>query len=283
MILRPYIELMRPINSLLAGIATIIGFLVASGFNLTPHHSVRVLLAFSSAFMLSSSSMAINDYFDREIDAINQPSRPIPSGRVSPREALIFSLTLMVLGILLSTTINFEAFLIAILACSVFVAYSAYLKRSGLLGNVAVSLCVSLTFIYGSTAFGSLTALLVLFSITAFLATMSREIVKGIADVEGDRLKGIKSLAASLGLRAASHIALAFMVVAIATSFIPIVYGLVNWLYAPLIAFSDAGLLLSSLTVCRSPSPQRAVKSKKVMLIFMGLALAAFLAGCIEI
>lgn len=280
--LNPYIELMRPINSLMSGAASIIGFLVASGFVLLPSHIVKLLLLFISAFLFSSASMAINDYFDREIDLVNQPNRPIPSGRVKPRNALLFSIITMIIGLSLSILITLEAFLIAIGACVVFTAYSAYLKKLGIIGNVAVSLCVALTFIYGSAALGMPTMLIVMFSIMAFLANMSREIIKGIIDVEGDKLKGVKTLAASCGFRAAAIMAFAFMVSAIVVSFMPIIYDYVNWLYMPVILASDAGLIASAALTLITPSPERARLSKKVMLVFMGLALIAFVIGCIR-
>ena len=280
--MNPYIELMRPINSLMAGAAAIIGFLVASNFALLQSYIVKLLLLFISAFLLSSSSMAINDYFDREIDLVNQPNRPIPSGRVKPRSVLAFSIIMMIIGLSLSILITLEAFFIAIGACTVFTAYSAYLKRLGILGNAAVSLCVALTFIYGSAALGTPTMLIIMFSVMAFLANMSREIIKGIIDVEGDKLKGVKTLAASRGFRVASAVALAFMVSAVIVSFTPIIYGYVNWLYTPIILVSDIGLIASAILVLIAPLPERAKLSKKLMLMFMGLALIAFLVGCVN-
>lgn len=279
--MNPYIELMRPANSVLAGLASIIGFLISSGFSLSTHDAVKLALLFTSTFVFSSSSMAINDYFDREIDAVNQPQRPIPSGRVEPTRALIFSVILMILGFLLSTIINLGALVVAIVACTVFTVYSMHLKRYGLIGNACVSLCVALTFVYGAVATGRVPGIIAIFSSMAFLANMSREVVKGIVDVEGDKLRGVRTLAVSRGSKVSAKVALAFMVLAVALSFTPILLGYVNWLYQPIIAVADVGLLISVLLVSLAPTPERAKKSKKVMLAFMGLALVAFLIGCI--
>lgn len=279
--MNPYLELMRPLNSIMAGLASIIGFLVASNFSPSHHDVVKLALLFTSTFAFSSSSMAMNDYFDREIDAINQPQRPIPSGRVEPMKALMFSVILMFVGLTLSITINLKALLVAVIACTVFTAYSMYLKKRGLIGNACVSLCVALTFVYGAVATGGVPGIITIFSSMAFLANMSRELVKGIVDVEGDKLRGVRTLAISRGPKTSAEVALVFMVLAVVMSFTPILLGYVNWLYQFIIVVADVGLLISVLLVFLTPTPKKAEKSKKIMLIFMGLALAAFLVGCI--
>ncbi|MEM0217315.1 MAG: geranylgeranylglycerol-phosphate geranylgeranyltransferase [Candidatus Nezhaarchaeales archaeon] len=279
--LNPYLELMRPTNSIMAGLASIIGFLIASGFSHSHYDYMKLILLFASTFVFSSSSMAMNDYFDREIDAVNQPQRPIPSGRVKPERALIFSITLMITGLLLSTLISLEALIVAIVACTGFTIYSIHLKRHGLIGNACVSLCVALTFVYGAVATGGFPGLIAVFSLMAFLANMSREVVKGIIDIEGDKLKGVRTLAISRGSRASAKVALVFMCLAVALSIVPTLLGYVNWLYLPIVLVADAGLLTSTLLVLLAPTPNKAGKSKKLMLMFMGLALTAFLVGCI--
>jgi len=278
--LMPYLKLMRPINGVMASFAAMIGLLITS--RLSPDvDAIKAALLLASTFLLSSSSMVMNDYFDREADAVNQPWRPIPSGRVDPRRALAFSIALMATGLALSPLIGLEAFAIAILACATFTAYNWRLKKHGLLGNACVSLCVALTFIYGASAAGGLEGMVLVFSAMAFLANMSREVVKGIADVGGDAVRGVRTLAISHGPRVAAETAYAFMVSAVALSFAPMGLGYANWLYLPMILVADVGLLASTLMALSSPTAEGAVKSKKLMLIFMGLALMAFMVGCV--
>jgi len=277
----PYLKLMRPVNGFMASVAAMIGLIMTTRLSLDVD-VVKVALLFASTFLLSSSSMVMNDYFDREIDAINRPHRPIPSGEVAPKKALVFSIALMVVGLALSPLISLEALAIAILACATFTAYNGRLKKYGLTGNACVSLCVALTFVYGASARGALGGIVLPFSAMAFLANMSREVVKGIADVEGDRIRGVRTLAVSRGPRVAAEVAYAFMVSAVALSFAPIGLGYVNWLYLPLILVADVGLLASTLMALSSPTAEGAIKSKKLMLIFMGLALIAFMIGCAQ-
>jgi len=141
---------------------------------------------------------------------------------------------------------------------------------------------VALTFVYGASATRSIKGIVLLFSAMALLANMSREVVKGIADVKGDRVREVRTLAISHGPRVAAEVAYAFMVSAVALSFAPIGLGYVNWLYLPVILVADVGLLASSLMALSSPTPEGAVKIKKLMLVFMGLALMAFMMGCAQ-
>jgi geranylgeranylglycerol-phosphate geranylgeranyltransferase len=277
----PYLKLMRPINGVMASVAAVIGLLITLRLSLDVD-VVKVVILLASTFLFSSSSMVMNDYFDREVDAVNQPQRPIPSGEVRPRNALAFSITLMVIGLALSSLISLEALAIAVLACVTFTAYNKGLKKYGLIGNACVSLCVALTFVYGASTAGGIEGIVLLFSGMAFLANMSREVIKGIADVEGDKIRDVKTLAISHGPRIAAEVAYAFMVSAVALSFAPLGLGYVNWLYLPIVLVADVGLLASALIALSSPTPEGAVKSKKLMLIFMGLALMAFMTGCTQ-
>jgi geranylgeranylglycerol-phosphate geranylgeranyltransferase len=66
-----FLQLIRPLNCLMMGFAVIVGAFLVSPLNFT----TNLLLGFVTAFSLTAASMAINDYYDREIDAINEPNR----------------------------------------------------------------------------------------------------------------------------------------------------------------------------------------------------------------
>ena len=172
--LTAFLRLIRPINCLMMGFAIIIGASLASGDFLSSQTLSKLLLGFITAFTLTGASMAINDYYDREIDAINEPSRPIPSGLVKPREALIFALFLTLAGFLAASLTSVQCLIIAVIAWIIFVTYTTRGKRTGLPGNFLVSACVAIPFIYGSFTVGyelSLTALI--FSTLAFVSNLS--------------------------------------------------------------------------------------------------------------
>ena len=84
---RGFLELTRPANAVATGVLTFTGAFVAGGVGApTP-----MVFAVVATVLATGGGNAINDYFDRDIDAINRPGRPIPRGAVSPRSTLAFS------------------------------------------------------------------------------------------------------------------------------------------------------------------------------------------------
>ena len=79
------IKLLRPINCLVMSFAIVVGALLAAGLNIP---WINMLYGGITAFTLTAAAMAINDYYDYDIDVINEPSRPLPSGAVSKKEAV---------------------------------------------------------------------------------------------------------------------------------------------------------------------------------------------------
>ncbi len=81
-----FIKLMRPINCAMMGFAVFVGALLAypqlGGLNW-----LNIFYGFLTGFTFCAAAMVINDYYDRKIDAINEPQRPIPSGTIKPKEA----------------------------------------------------------------------------------------------------------------------------------------------------------------------------------------------------
>ena len=125
------------------------GFAVVVGASLITHQNVptNLLLAFVTSFTLTAASMAINDYYDREIDEINEPQRPIPSGAISPKEALLFAFVLCIIGFIAAFGTNVQCLFLAVVAWIVSVTYVTKGKRTGFPGNLLVSTCVVIPFI----------------------------------------------------------------------------------------------------------------------------------------
>jgi geranylgeranylglycerol-phosphate geranylgeranyltransferase len=262
------------------GFAVIVGAALVRDLssNLLP----MLLAGFLTGFLLTAGSMVINDVIDREIDAINEPNRPIPSGMVSLRQAQIFAVLLTVFGFSFALSLNWQCFVIAIFSWFVFTVYSARGKRAGFLGNLLVSICVVIPFVYGgfvvSRGFAEASSI---FVALAFLANTGREVTKGIVDVEGDKRKGIRTLAVSFGRTAAAAVAVSFYVSAVVLSVLPWKLGLVSFWFVPFVLVTDAGLVASSLWLLRDFSRQNARRIKNLVLVWFVVGLVAFLAGTI--
>jgi len=279
-----YLRLMRPVNCLMMGFAVIVGAALESS-NATNAFWPNLVYGFITGFMLAAASMAINDYHDREIDSINEPSRPIPSGLIKPREALAFAFILTAIGFASAFLTNIFCFAIAMIAWIVFVTYTTVGKRSGLPGNFLVSTCVAIPFIYGSVAIADTVKLNVLVFVSmafAFLSNTGREITKGIVDVEGDQARNIQTLAVRFGEKAAASAAASFYLSAVLLSPIPWLLNLVSLWFIPLVAITDFGLAVSSFMLLKDYSRENARKVKKIVLLWFIIGLLAFVIGAIR-
>lgn len=270
-----FFEIARIPNCLLMGFAVIIGEFMSLGY-MTPIYSAAV--GFLVGFTILAGSMAVNDIFDAEIDAINNPGRPIPSGRVSKTEAATFAAIALVAGLLLAFALSVLNLLIAVVAVGLMLYYNKFGKKTGLAGNAVVSTNLAIPFIFGG-AIGGINATLCVFALLAFLAGMGREVIKGMADIAGDSKRGVRTLAVAKGLGIASKTGALFFVVAVLLSTVPIVLRMVSWLYVPIVLVCDAGFLYSAYSIVRDPSRRNAVTSKNQALAWMLLGLVAFIAG----
>lgn len=241
---------------------------------------LKFLLGFLTGFALTGASMAINDYWDREIDRINEPNRPIPSGLVSTSESLFLAVGLISVGLVAALLTNIPCLAIAILTLIVSVSYNTKGKQTGFPGNLLVSLCVSVPLMYGGFLIGAvLETAALLFAVLAFLACTGREVTKGIVDVEGDRDKDIRTIVVSYGEKAGAYVASFFYVLASGLSLVPVYLRLVSFWFLPFVLVADAGFVSSSLLLIRDYSRQNARRIKNVVLLWMMFALLAFIVG----
>jgi geranylgeranylglycerol-phosphate geranylgeranyltransferase len=260
------------------GLAVIVGAALSSPqFSTAPW--LHLFYGFVTGFTLTAASMAINDYYDREIDAVNEPNRPIPRGLIKPKDALIFAFVLTVIGFASAYLTNIFCFAIAIIAWIIFAAYATIGKKSGLPGNFLVSACVAIPFIYGSYTVGALEPNVLIFALIVFLSDTGREITKGIADVEGDKKYSVKTLAVHFGEKIAAVAAAFFYLFAVILSPIPWFLQLVSFWFIPPVIITDLGLIASSFMLTRNYSRENARRIKKMVLLWFIVGLLAFLLG----
>lgn len=277
MSLRDYVAMTRPANSLMIGFAVIVGAIVASG---DPRVLVEkwqtLLLGYMTGVLLAAASMVLNDVIDVEVDRYNAPHRPLPSGRASVRGALTIFGVLTVLGLVASLLISPLAFALALAAHLVGIAYNVWGKRTGLPGNLMVSYTVMTPILYGSVIAGGITPKALVFSAIIFLANTGREVTKGIVDVYGDEIKGVRTVAVIMGRRAAAYVATAFYLTAVALSLVPFLAGMAGWLYLVLVSVVDVGLVYYSWKLVRQPEREVSLHVKNRVLALMLLGLIAF-------
>ena len=215
--MNPYLALIRPGNAILTAIAVIAGAFIAAGPDIV-NFQVEIAICCISAMMLVGGGNALNDYNDRESDKENHPNRPIPSGQINAETALNYAQLLLGGGliILIFTLDNKMPFVIALLGMLTLVAYENGLKAAGITGNIAVGFMSGAVFLYAGMAVNNPGPTIWMFGL-AFLATISREIIKDIQDLEGDRDR--RTLPSRIGISYSLNIAILILLIAIGLSY----------------------------------------------------------------
>ena len=242
------------------------------------------LFGFSTGFLLTAAAMATNDYYDREIDAVNEPKRPIPSGAVSPNEALVFASVLTFIGLtvalLTGLTLNWQCLAIASVSWVIVILYVTKGKSTGLLGNFLVSTCIAVPFIYGGFVIGKgFLATTGIFVAIVFLSNTGREVTKGIVDIQGDKENNIRTIAVLFGKRKAAVVAAIFYLSAVSLTPLPWFLGIVSFWFLPFVILTDMGLALASVLLLLNPSTENARRIKNRTLFWFFTGLLAFIIG----
>jgi 4-hydroxybenzoate polyprenyltransferase/geranylgeranylglycerol-phosphate geranylgeranyltransferase len=150
----------------------------------------------------------VGDYFDRDIDARSKPGRPVPSGRVSPREALAAGLALIAAGNLAALRLGPKHALVAILTTSLGIAYSKVFKGQALLGNLDRGVLGACAVAFGAlTSAGRLSAPALLLSAATIGHDGATNLVGAVRDVDGDRASGCRTVPVVYGRSPAVRIA----------------------------------------------------------------------------
>jgi len=254
-------EILRPFNCLMASAAAIIGLLIAMVQDM---HAALIIAG--AVFLITGAGNVINDYYDRQIDAINRPDRP--------QTAFYYSIALFAAGCILAGLAGRICLVIAAFNSILLFFYARNLKATPILGNLSVSYLTGSTFLFGGAVAGfmGLLANQVPFGLS-FLASMSREIAKDIEDMEGDRQGGARTLPILAGERAAAALAGLFGLAGVALSLV----APFGRLYLLIVAVADLLLLLSVYKVIRKD----AAGSQKAIKKGMAVALLAFLAAAL--
>ena len=247
---RGLLELTRPVNAVAAGMLTFIGAFVAGGLDMTN----AVGAAVGATVLATAAGNAMNDYFDREIDAINQPDRPIPRGAVTPRTALGFSGLLFAGAVVFALALPVPAIAIAVVNLLALVAYTELFKGLPGVGNLVVGYLGGSTFLFGAAAVGRITAAVVVLFALAALSTVAREIVKDVEDVAGDRREGLNTLPIVIGERPALWLAAGLLAVALLASPLPYLQETFGWPYLAVVAVADFVMAVAAVESFSDPT-----------------------------
>lgn len=276
---RGLLDLIRPVNCVMIGFAVIVGAFVSKP---SSEPWLQLALGFFTGFFTCAYSMSVNDIYDLEVDRVNRPDRPIPSGRISVSHASKVSLAMLAAG-LACAFLSFIPLAVVIALAYAFLSwlYNARAKRTGLPGNLIVASSLAIPFIYGGAVSGGSIggSLLLMMALTAFFSGVGREVVKSMADVEGDAKREVNSIARTRGLGFASRIGALFFLLAVLTSWVPLITGLANQVYTYGVIIPDVIFAYLSVTIVLHYDSKSAYRVKRVALAGMTVGLLVFIGG----
>ena len=232
-----------------------------------------VLLVFFSMSLITSAGFAVNDYFDRESDAVIKPKRPIPAGTLSLKQVVAAAGTLFALGLSLAALINLLSFMILLIDSILLLVYSAFVKRkSGFAANVLVGLLTGTAFLFGEAAAFNRVSLVSLSLYPIAFGTIGGNIVRDVLSLEGDSKVGYPTLPQKIGNAKAAIIAAFFFTATGVLTPLPYVLGNFTVYYLPLMMLWSIILIYSSVRLITTAATTENVR-KYERLITMSMIL----------
>lgn len=266
-------DLVKPELPIAAGICVVAGEIIGSE---SPPAAFLGLMGFLTGFLISGSAMISNDYFDLEVDRINHPQRPLPSGRISIAELTILTMIFTAGGFLASAFLGSLAFILTIFIWAIGILYNWKLKESGLFGNTMVALSVAWTFIFGGAVVGGLAnGMIWVFGALAFVFDLGEEIAGGAMDAKGDDRRSARTIALVHGKEYALRISrfLSFLFVAI--SLFPFAVGWLDSYYLAIFLPVDMAALYLSERLLKSKTideGRQRIRQLYLMITFLVIA-----------
>jgi chlorophyll synthase len=245
------LELLKPVTWFPPMWAFLCG-IVASGVSADDRWGLIAAGVFLAGPLICGTSQAVNDWFDRHVDAINEPRRPIPSGRLPGFWGLYIAIFWTGVSLFVAYQLGPWVFAASLLGMALAWAYSAppfRLKKNGWWGNSAVALCYEgvpwLTAVVVMT--GTLPRIEIV--VIALLYSVGAHGIMTLNDfksVQGDRRMGVGSLPVRLGVNVAARVACVVMIAAQ----IAVIALLYLWA-RPQQAALIAGLLIGQMLMMR--------------------------------
>lgn len=278
-----YLKLARIEHGIIASVATVTGCaLGAGGWLHIP--LVQSTLAIATTMFVEAGLFIFNDIYNIDEDRVNAPNRPLVTGEIGLEEATTAGYLALLLGIAFALTLGVAPLAIVLTAVTSGMAYNIRYKRTGFTGNLIVSLDTSLPFLFGAAVTGGyrIPLLAIIFTLIAFVATLGREVLKGIRDLEGDRRVGIRTVAVTKGQRFAASLAAAMFIFAVLLSLtaLPLLHDPgKRALYAALVSTTNMLFLFTAAYILPKQDVRRAENSRKITLLAMLLGTLAFSAA----
>ena len=257
------------------GLATLVALALKSP-NTNPQ---TIALTFFSMAFTASAGFSINDYFDRESDAVIKPNRPIPAGDLSPSFAAATSAILFSAALIQAYLLNWTCFLIILIDSLLLILYSSFIKRvSGFASNILVGALIGTAFLYGEAAgYGKITtSSLSLYPVC--LGSIGGNVLRDVLSMDGDRKVGYSTLPLKVGVRRSVEVASLFFILCVLLAPLPFILQVFGVGYLVLICLWSLLILYSSIRLLKSDTSLEAIRrNERLLTMSMILLIIALL------
>jgi geranylgeranylglycerol-phosphate geranylgeranyltransferase len=253
----------------------------------------KILLIFFSMAFITSAGFAINDYFDRESDAVIKPKRPIPAGALTLKQVVAVSGVLFTVGLVMAFLINWLSFAIIAVDSLLLLLYSYMVKRkSGFIANVLVGILTGTAFLYGEATI-TVPATISWISLSLYpiaFGTIGGNVLRDVLSVEGDSKVGYPTLPQKIGSPKSAKVAAVFFLltgILAPLPSLPLFADHFTVYYLPLILVWSVLLIYASVNLITSASTLQKVRkyerivTMSMILLPLALIVEAVLGGSI--
>jgi geranylgeranylglycerol-phosphate geranylgeranyltransferase len=286
-ILFAHLETMRPYTLLWCGLVSLAGAVVS--LQAWPDNAA---LIFAIPILGWIAGLYLADYSDRDLDKIQKPQRPIPSGRIRPREALIVGAVFAIVGLALTFLLSYINVALTFVAAGLVYVYARWTKPHGLLGNLTRGALTLTTFLFGVAAVQPLTSLtpgLIILGFIFFLHDTNSNIIGALRDITGDRTAGCQTTPVKYGVKAALYISLGLSLAYLVLTIILTLTTPILTYTTPFFFILAIGILLLAtmyFVLFRTPDPAPQVLMLRAHELFVAeriLFASAFIIGIINL
>ncbi|MEQ0565412.1 UbiA family prenyltransferase [Amycolatopsis sp. NEAU-NG30] len=264
--LSAHVQTWRPYTLAYPGLVGMAGAALPPG----PPAWWQLALAWAAATLGWVSGHYLGDYFDRDLDALSKPQRPIPSGRLSARTALVTGIGLAVAVLATLVAVNWRVSLLALATVAVMIAYSAFFKSRGLSGNLARGTATALALTCGALLTHPVPPVVTAVAAVAFLChDTASNLVGTLRDIDGDERGGYRTFPVRHGVPATVRLVVVLYAVAVGALFTVAAFAV--------LLFAAAALGIGALWTLRTVTPGRALRAHEILVVERLVLAAALL------
>jgi geranylgeranylglycerol-phosphate geranylgeranyltransferase len=235
---------------------------------LFPSRLVEILiLTYLTYVLIAAAGNIINDIYDVEVDRVNKPTRPLPRGGLTIGQAKALTVMLWLAGGIIAFATSLIAGIMAMIFAALGYLYAAKVKALGAIGNFAVASSFSFGLFYGAivaaesrnyfvflggSSFIFVPLVIWVYFLTSSFVLFGREVIKGIEDLRGDRLRSVRTIASVHGAGIASKAAAVSNVLGIVSFNLSWVLDQMKLAMFPLVIVGSLAVFASSVIILRS-------------------------------